>query len=302
MLKAPEHQVAGHQARNGQLGPLVDGSGLFYKPLQSDDRGTTELAFYTSFSSEPRIPTHIRSFFPVFHGTQLLHGSDGSGLHPHLVLDDLLAGLRLPSVIDLKIGARTWFPSAPDDYFRKCIAKDRETTSALLGFRISGLQINDADRGFWRPSRGEVRNYNVKEVCRVLRRFVSSDPARDSEPDRAFASAIYGGSGGVLSQLLDLKAWFEDQTLFHFCSASVLIAYEKDGSEDGEGPSRARVRLIDFAHVQEGDGVIDHNFLGGLCSLIKFISDIIQDADESSNDKCSLKGAHKFRIPQENGR
>jgi hypothetical protein len=43
------------------------------------------------------------------------------------------------------------------------------------------------------------------------------------------------GGVGVLSQLRELKAWFE------------------------------------------GDGVIDDNFLGGLCSLIKFISDIVAE-------------------------
>lgn len=301
MLKPPEHQVAGHQARDGKLGPLVDGSGLFYKPLQSDDRGKNELNFYTSFSSDPRVPARIRSFFPGFHGTQLIRASDGSGLHPHLALDDVLAGLRLPSVIDLKIGSRTWFPSAPEDYFRKCLAKDRETTSALLGFRISGLQINDDDGSFWRPNHDEVRQFNAKDVCRVLRRFVSSNPASDCNPDCAFASAVYGGSEGVLAQLRELKVWFQDQTLFHFCSASVLIAYERDGSEDGRGPNRARVRLIDFAHVLDGAGVIDHNFLGGLCSLIKFISDILNDPDESSKLKCFLKGANKSQNPQLNG-
>ncbi|KAG0457941.1 hypothetical protein HPP92_022798 [Vanilla planifolia] len=289
MFTAPEHQVAGHQARDGQLGPLVDGSGRFYKPFQNDERGTNELAFYTSFSSDTRIPSHIRVFFPVFHGTQLINASDGSGIHPHLVLDDLIDGLRLPSVIDLKIGARTWFPSAPDGYFRKCLAKDRESTSSLLGFRISGLQIRDDDIGFWRPSRLDVHHFQVKDVRYLLRRFVSSNAASDSELDCAFASAIYGGSEGVLAQLLDLKAWFEDQTLFHFYSVSVLIAYARDGSEDGQGPGRARVRLVDFAHVLEGNGVIDHNFLGGLCSLIKFVSEILNNPSENSNSNCVQK-------------
>jgi len=52
------------------------------------------------------------------------------------------------------------------------------------------------------------------------------------------ARARRGGvrrQGGVLSQLRQLKAWFE------------------------------------------GDGMIDDNFLGGLCSLIKFISDIVAE-------------------------
>ncbi|PKA56926.1 Inositol polyphosphate multikinase beta [Apostasia shenzhenica] len=281
MLKAPEHQVAGHLAKDGQLGPLVDGSGFFYKPLQNDDRGTNEMAFYTSFSSDFRIPSHIRRFFPGFHGSKLLHASDGSGLHPHLVLDDLFTGLRHPSVIDLKIGARTWFPSASDDYFRKCLDKDRKTTSALLGFRVSGVQIRDYGGILWRPSHANVHQFTASDVRRTLRRFVSSNPTSDCEPDCAFASAVYGGSEGVLAQLLELKAWFEDQTLFHFYSTSVLVAY--DNCDHGQSQGRPRVRLVDFAHVLEGDGVIDHNFLGGICSLIKFIYEIPDSLTQSSN-------------------
>ncbi|BFG31962.1 hypothetical protein CerSpe_182360 [Prunus speciosa] len=66
----------------------------------------------------------------------------------------------------------------------------------------------------------------------------------------------------------------EEQTIFHFCSCSVLMVYEKESILQGRN-SGAEIKLIDFAHVIEGKGVIDHNFLGGLCSLIKLISDIV---------------------------
>ena len=110
MLKVPNHQVAGHQAGDGKLGPLVDDSGNFYKPLQSDDRGSKEVFFYTSFSSNTNIPNHIRRFFPTFHGTQLIEASNGSGKQPHLVLQDIFSGRLNPSIIDIKIGSRTWYP------------------------------------------------------------------------------------------------------------------------------------------------------------------------------------------------
>ena len=42
---------------------------------------------------------------------------------------------------------------------------------------------------------------------------------------------------------------------------------------------------MDFAHVEEGNGVIDHNFLGGLCSLIKFISEVLTDPAEGAKKK-----------------
>ncbi|KAL6003580.1 inositol polyphosphate multikinase [Asimina triloba] len=69
--------------------------------------------------------------------------SDGSDLLPHLILEDLMSNLANPSVTDTKIGSKTWYPAAPEDYFLKCLKKDRETTSLKLGFRISGLQVHD---------------------------------------------------------------------------------------------------------------------------------------------------------------
>ena len=281
MLKVPDHQVAGHQAGDGKLGPLIDDSGKFYKPIQSDGRGSIEVAFYTSLvSSDTNIPNHIRRFFPIFHGTKLIEASDGSGQQLHLVLQDIVSGHLNPSIMDIKIGSRTWYPQASEDYIQRCFMKDRETSSLTLGFRISGLQIESKGSGFWKPDRKLIQKFTAEEVRLVLRQFVSSNSSADSgvDPDCTFVSTVYGGSGGILAQLLELKEWFEHQTILHFYSCSVLMVYEKE-SVVKEMSSGAEVKLVDFAHVVKGNGVIDHNFLGGLCSLINFISEILTCSD-----------------------
>ncbi|KAL0012941.1 hypothetical protein SO802_000010 [Lithocarpus litseifolius] len=295
MLRVPNHQVAGHRAGDGKLGPLVDDSGLFYKPLQSDDRGSKEVFFYTSFSSNTNIPNHIRRFFPTFHGTQLIEASDGSGKQPHLVLQDIFSGHLNPSIVDIKIGSRTWNPQASEDYIQKCFMKDTERSSLALGFRIDGLQIYESEgSGFWKPDRKLIHKYTAEDVRLVLRRFVSSNSSAGVDPDCTFASIVYGGSGGILAQLLELKEWFEHQTIFHFYSCSVLMVCEKE-SVMKKMSSGAEVKLVDFAHVVEGKGIIDHNFLGGLCSLIKFISEILTCSDVHTA-KASLQDPRKNYI------
>ncbi|KAK4359430.1 hypothetical protein RND71_021659 [Anisodus tanguticus] len=287
MLKAPQHQVAGHEAAGvGNLGPLVDGSGSFYKPLQDDKRGSNEVAFYTLLSTNNGIPPHIRRFFPRFYGTQHIEASDGSGLLPHLVLEDLTLGRVNPSIMDIKIGSRTWAPESSEKYIEKCLKKDRESSSLPLGFRISGLQIyRSKELGFWKPGKKAAQKLSTEQVKLVLRRFVSSNTLNDLDlkPDCAFASTVYGGSTGILSQLLELKAWFEDQTIYHLYSCSILVTFEKELALQGKNPG-AQIKLIDFAHVYEGLGVIDHNFLGGLCSLITFISEILTAPSECKID------------------
>lgn len=278
MLKIPNHQVAGHEASADKLGPLVDDSGRFYKPLQSGKRGAEEAAFYESFSSNTKVPEHIRKYFPTYYGTKVMKASTGVE-HPHIVLQDLASTRVNPSIMDIKIGSRTWGPEASEEYIAKCLKKDRGSTSVPLGFRLSGLQvfIND-ESGFYKPNRDFIRKTGPDDVRVILRKFVSSNPSEklDTVPDCSLASSVYGGTNGIFAQLLELKAWFEDQTIYHFNACSVLFTFEKGLVLNGAG-SNAEVKLIDFAHVTEGKGVIDHNFLGGLCSLIKFISDILTE-------------------------
>ncbi|KAG8379627.1 hypothetical protein BUALT_Bualt07G0108600 [Buddleja alternifolia] len=304
MLKVPDHQVAGHKAIGGKLGPVVDGSGRFYKPLQGDERGSHEVSFYSSFSSNSKIPEHISRFFPKFYGTQLIEASDGSGRQPHLVLQDLNFGRVNPSVMDIKIGSRTWPPEAPEEYVQKCLKKDRKSSSLPLGFRLSGLQIfGSRELGFWKPEKKSwVQSLSSDEVKLLLKKFVSNNASGplDRKPDCAFASIVYGGSTGILSQLLELKAWFEDQTTYHFYSCSILMMFEKDLISNGKGP-RPEIRLIDFAHVVEGKGIIDHNFLGGLCSLIKFISEILTTPEDCATDGLLDDHVQRNHIYYENG-
>ncbi|CAF2090044.1 inositol polyphosphate multikinase beta [Brassica rapa] len=278
MLKDPEHQVAGHMAKDGRLGPLVDGEGRFFKPFQSNGRGENEAKFYESFSSNKNVPDHIRGYFPVYHGTQVVEASNGSGKLPHIVLDDVVYGYSNPSGMDVKIGSRTWYPGVSELYFNQCLKNDRETTSVSLGFRHAGFKIFDHQESrFWIVEYKVVHGYKVDDARLVLRKFVSSNSLADSIPDCAFASEVYGGCNGILAQLLELKAWFETQTLYHFSSCSVYMFYENESilMKGGEG-ARAQVKLVDFTHVLDGNGVVDHNFVGGLSSFIKFIQDILE--------------------------
>jgi hypothetical protein len=58
---------------------------------------------------------------------------------------------------------------------------------------------------------------------------------------------VYQGEGGLLQQLERLHQVFQQQQLWHFCSASVLLVYE--GEATAALQARPAVRLIDFAHA-----------------------------------------------------
>ncbi|CAN8256948.1 unnamed protein product [Cochlearia groenlandica] len=281
-LKAPEHQVAGHIAKDGKPGPLVDDKGLFFKPFQGGSRGEHEVKFYESFTANTKVPDHIRRYFPAYHGTQEIEDSDGEAM---IVLENLLFEYKKPSVMDIKMGSRTWYPEASEEYIQKCLKKDILSTSVTSGFRISGFEVYDHEKmGFWKPDRKLLNKIDVEGVRLALKKFVSSNTLSEtsSKPDSAFSSSVYGGTNGILNQLLEIKTWFESQTFYHFNSCSILMVYENESVGDGGDARAARVKLVDFAHVLDGNGVIDHNFLGGLCSFINFVRDIVQRPDDSA--------------------
>ena len=58
-----------------------------------------------------------------------------------LELEDVAKQYRHPSIIDIKLGFRTWYPTADQRYIDKCKAKDASTTQAALGFKICGMQV-----------------------------------------------------------------------------------------------------------------------------------------------------------------
>ncbi|KAL0316551.1 UNVERIFIED_CONTAM: Inositol polyphosphate multikinase beta [Sesamum radiatum] len=74
---------------------------------------------------------------------------------------------------------------------------------------------------------------------------------------------------------------------------------EKELALEGKSPC-PEIKLVDFAHVFEGRGVIDHNFLGGLCSLIKFISEILTTLEDSTSNVL-VEDAHRSHVYPENG-
>ncbi|KAH9317740.1 hypothetical protein KI387_019509, partial [Taxus chinensis] len=125
----------------------------------------------------------------------------------HAVIEDLTYRFHHPSVIDIKMGSRTWYPGATEEYIKKCLDKDKETTSALLGFRISGMQVYDTTtKTTWKADKKWCKVLNAEGARLALKRFVSTNPFSETDPDGLLASLIYGGPECVLSQLIELKA------------------------------------------------------------------------------------------------
>ncbi|GMH44876.1 hypothetical protein BSKO_12833 [Bryopsis sp. KO-2023] len=296
VLRPCQHQVAGHLFEAGKAGSLVDDRGNFYKPLQPGPRGARELAFYehvfchasssgsqktrrTAVESEEeegidtrwnRKDIHLK-FVPRFSGTIDIGG------RKLLALEDVGARYSKPSVIDIKIGYRTWYNSSDERYVARARAKDEATTQASLGFKICGWQ---------------VYKHSKEKICRGSKSFCKT--MSEGQVDRAFCDfadnetglgpeSVFGGTFGAIPQLLELHSWFQHQRMFHFYSSSVLIFYE--GSAACPEDLNVRVSMVDFAHTFPAEGRWDENYLEGLTSLIDHLG--LVAGDRCSNRACT---------------
>lgn len=57
-----------------------------------------------------------------------------------VALEDVARHYRRPSICDIKVGFRTWYPSGDAAYIQRCQLKDAATTQSTLGFKVCGMQ------------------------------------------------------------------------------------------------------------------------------------------------------------------
>eukprot|EP01026_Neomeris_dumetosa_P083656 TRINITY_DN97429_c0_g1_i3.p1 TRINITY_DN97429_c0_g1~~TRINITY_DN97429_c0_g1_i3.p1 ORF type:complete len:334 (+),score=31.30 TRINITY_DN97429_c0_g1_i3:61-1002(+) len=286
-LKPCENQVAGHLFENGKAGSLVDQRGKFYKPVQQGPRGVREYEFYESLnnywrrsldldevdvsaqssegvteSDSIRFRRILSKFVPKYYGCYTL------GESRLITLEDLCSGYLHPSVIDIKIGFRTWYSMADERYIERARAKDQATTQSELGFKICGLQIyNCLEKNYHREAKDRCKTMPVDTVKRTLAKFANNNAGLRPQD-------IYGGPQGVVSQLRELQRWFNNQTYYHLYSSSVLILYE--GEAKSQEQAKVKVKLIDFAHTFGNMGSKDENYIAGLTALVKQLTNVMK--------------------------
>jgi hypothetical protein len=99
----------------------------------------------------------------------------------------------------------------------------------------------------------------------------------------------------AISQINEVKEFFEKQTLYHFYSSSIIVVYEgtlenllnNDNTNQVEVNNLIRVKMVDFAHVIPGKNRIDGNYLQGLESLISYLG-LLLDPEYVFNDVRNL--------------
>ena len=115
LFKPLPTQIAGHGSEgDGEKGFLKRPDGRLLKPVQAPPRGRRELDFYKRINAS-KDPTDLRlkKCIPEFFGVEKVGFINGITItEEFLILRDITEGYSRPSIMDIKIGSRTWGPDA----------------------------------------------------------------------------------------------------------------------------------------------------------------------------------------------
>jgi len=261
-------QVGGHGAQDKAQAMQVSGEGLVLKPIQAGERGQREAAFYKdiSSSSDPSVALFYQ-FVPQFFGLSRKIMEDGTKAE-YLMMENLTQGFKLPCIMDVKIGARTW---GPDSSPEKRAAQDASYsgTKKPFGFSVPGLAVyKGAEIKAGKKPEQIVhgkdfgRALSAETIDTLLPLFL----AQDVRPSTAKSLAKI-----FVRKLQKIQALFQVQTTFHLYGSSLLFVYDAaacSSTDEAVLEKSASVKMIDFAHVWPAEGKVDTNYLNGVDNLV----------------------------------
>jgi hypothetical protein len=239
----------------GHTGGIIFRGDKILKNVEQD-----ELNFYTElFSNTTTIEDMIefREFVPHFFGAEITEEKS------YVVLENLLWGCENANIIDCKIGKETWNKFTEPSKVAKFRKKALATTSASLGFRISGIVVKDARNHIIESFRNEEGYFKVTEsnISEYFKKLVG-------ENLRQVKSAI--------KLTKKLIAWFRKQRSKKFVTSSVFYVFTKSGE--------TKMKLIDFEHAIDAEGERDDSKLyldviQGLKSVVNTWKSLLQEKD-----------------------
>jgi uncharacterized membrane protein YgcG len=241
--------LAGHDGGVKPDGGAPDAAYVL-KVKQAGKKGEREEGFLRSAIAHP----FLSRFVPHYVETR----RDGD--QDWLVLENVMAGMRRPSGLDLKMGTRTYGDDATPEKIAEQTEKAQSSTTSTLGIRVVGCRrpAPDGSRGDeLEGSKYKKEPADENEMRRALRRFLPSP--------------------GLLLQArmaaADLEYWFSRQSDWVFFGSSLFFAFDTAGNVD---EAALRVKMIDFAHAHcvSGSYRQDNSYLDGLRALQRCLCDL----------------------------
>jgi len=195
-------------------------------------------------------------FVPTFYGVEQIDGGTW------IVIEDLTFGKQKPCILDIKMGTQSFGEDASAEKKEAMYAKDKLTTSVVIGQRITGYRT-------WKIPKGEYTKLG-KDVTKTI----------TADNYGQYVHDFFDNGEGVrkdvvkilLEEVRKFLNWQEHQKSVRVYSSSLLFVYDATNKEP-----HGNVKWIDFAHVFPiKDGGHDDGFILGLKKLVGYLEDLLK--------------------------
>jgi len=292
-----DDQVAGHS-----LDFLVFDNYLL-KAIKKE-KPTSEFAFYIAIKNAKNTKNQddnvlalreISKFMPYFHGTYKININEKIQFQKCICLENICNSFTNPSMMDLKMGMITCFPSASLEKKKKRLRK--WPLQLELGYRVTGMKIYDRLLGHSKRYYKDFRRHTTcNHVYNALLLYLGAlsiqdyDKSFENEGLQKVQQHRIGQAKivaqGIIKELKSILCWFKTHKSYRFYCSSLLIGYEFEKDETGTSSTqlsagttklKLKVCMIDFAHVFYAPNAPhgDENYIHGLKNLIKIFETLL---------------------------
>lgn len=197
--------------------------------VQKGEKGQREVNFYEQAGT---VCPQLRPFLPAYYGTHVFNSTR------YLAMEDIADRYSKVCVLDLKIGVRTYEPTATkekvESELRKCPGQDS------VGFRPCGMRVFGTRSQQYRcRNKDWGRAITTETAPALLAEFVCDDDAYST------VRRIRRVVPPLVQRLRELELVMEKLEGLRFFASSVVIVYE--GGERESEPA-IDLRMVDFAH------------------------------------------------------
>lgn len=206
---------------------------------QKGEKGQREVNFY---EQAERLCPQLGPFLPAFHGTHIFHAMR------YLAMEDIAIRFNEPCVLDIKIGVRTYEPTASREKVESELSKC--PAQAAVGFRPCGMRVYGTHSRQYRcRNKDWGRAITTQTAPSLLAEFVCDDD--ESSTVRRIRRVV----PPLVKRLRELEAVMCAIEGLRFFASSVVIVYEgREGdarrgeAEEAHAHARIDLRMVDFAH------------------------------------------------------
>ena len=199
------------------------------------------------FSSDEVI--NLKYFLPAFFGLHVDDASKKTGI----ILENLLNSKPYASMIDVKIGKKSYLDSSAPEKIISERAKSEISISKSMGFRFTGIIIKDLN--------GKIKMKSIKKECYV--------GIRKEDVDNIFKSFLKSNDKEEINrEALDyfikfiekMIYFFRNVCTYKFIATSLFIVLDNISNSFD-------IKFIDFSYWEKMNGERDESCIEGLKSL-----------------------------------